>query len=97
MDDDSDLRDTRFNSEDLKVVKEIKLATAAEHRRRLSTARLVSAIVLPVVAAAALGSLLWYPEDPPAWAQPALFSILTAAIAFLFTDRDGGDRRDSPS
>lgn len=44
-------------------------------------------MTLAGVAGGALLTLLvyaWWEKEPPAWAQPALFSILTAAVAFLF-------------
>jgi hypothetical protein len=82
-----------FTADDLRIEREERIATGREHRRRLSAARAISIIVLPAVAFAALFTLLWYPSDPPAWAQPALFSILTAVVAFPFSDRNGNDRR----
>lgn len=96
---DEDGTEPAFGPDDLRIVAETRLLREEaedrrEKRRRLSAARWVAILTLPAIAGAALVTLFLYPTDPPAWAQPALFSIMTAAIAFLFSDRDDGpDRR----
>lgn len=59
----------------------------------MMAARSIALLILPVTALAALYTLVTSEADAvPVWAQTTLASIVTAAIAFLFSDRSDRDR-----
>lgn len=95
-------KDETTISDDLVVVDETQVEQEKKKEDRVkrrywfqhqSAARAVAVVILLVVATVSLGTLIYdliyNPVDPPTWAQSALSSILTAAVAFLFSHRDG--------
>jgi hypothetical protein len=89
-----------FSENDLRILKdqplEHEIGIQREQWLRLVAARWVAIFILPAVALTALGVLAYYPENPPSWASPALFSILTAVVAFLFSDRGFDEPAERP-
>lgn len=87
-----------FNEDDLRVIREKHLDHYSnilrENWLRQVAARRIAIAALLVIAAGSLSTLIMHPENPPTWASSALFSILTAAIAFLFSDRKFDDDLD---
>lgn len=78
-----------FEPDELKqIALKHRARRGVEQLKRLTAARWIALLILPVTALAALYTLVTSEANAvPAWAPTTLASIVTAAIAFLFSDQ----------